>query len=492
MRDRTERKILAQLLAKVRRRLFFKTACHSFMRAMLVSLPMGALLVAADQRWNGGRLSIVVAFAAAIGAAAFGVFFGLRGLGERVRSALTLDEHAHLQDRVSSAWEFMELRDLSEAHLVQIRDAIQHAEGLNFGKVFGVQWPRQALALPLVLALLVFSFFVPSISPAKPAAKDPLRLAQLQQLEELKQELAAKQDLPEEIQDAIRKLEDVRKQFERGEIGERDVMLQLARLDEVLRSKVAELPVENLEAEMNAMVPHLSASAATLSAAKAMKEQQFDKAAQELKNLADKVEEKKLAREEQKQLAAQLGVAAAKLGKKKSSDSFSSDLAQASESLEKSDSEGFKSATKGMSDKLGTLKKSKLLKQASNKIGMCKGGLCQCTNSVLGYCLSPQTLNKSKGGLKAGSSTAGDPLGDANRLADSYKKMLQIAGQAGQGPTETETEITEGQLSQSQLKAKELHASYTAAAEEVIEKENIPLSHRYHVKRYFQAIRPQE
>jgi len=47
-------------------------------------------------------------------------------------------------------------------------------------------------------------------------------------------------------------------------------------------------------------------------------------------------------------------------------------------------------------------------------------------------------------------------------------------------------------LSQSKLTAKELHASYAAAAEEVIEKENVPLSHRYHVKRYFQAIRPQE
>jgi hypothetical protein len=167
-------------------------------------------------------------------------------------------------------------------------------------------------------------------------------------------------------------------------------------------------------------------------------------------------------------------------------------LAQASEALEKSDAEGFKGACKGMADKLGLLKKCNGLKSACNKIGLCKACLGQCDNKQLGYSLGPKTLNKGKGGLKAGTSTAGDPLGEANRLADSYKQLLQIAGQSGQGPTETETEVTDGQLSPSQLKAKELHANYAAAAEEVIEKENIPLSHRYHVKRYFQAIRPQE
>lgn len=469
------------------------TACHWLVRALFAVLPVTAVLVAVDQRWNQGRASVIISLLAAFGMTAFALVLGLRGLGERVRSALTLDEQAHLKDRVSSAWEFMGLGHLSEAHLVQIRDAIRHAEGLDYGKVLGMQWPRHALALPLLVALFVFSFFVPSLAPAKQTAmKDPVRLAQLRQLEELKQELQAKQDLPEELQDVLKKLEDVRKQFERGEIGERDLMLQLGRLDESLRNKVAELGVENLESEMNAMVPHLSASAVTMEAAKAMKEKQFDKAAEELKNLGEKVADKKLSKEDQKKLAAQLGAASAKLGKKKSSDSFSGDLAQASEALERSDSEGFKSACKGMCDKLDLLKKCNGLKSACNKIGLCKACLGQCDNKELGYKLGPKVFAKGKGGLKAGTAASGDPLGDPNRLADSYKKMLQISGQAGQGPTETETEITDGQMSQSQLTAKELHANYAAAAEEVIEKENVPLSHRYHVKRYFQAIRPQE
>ena len=101
MKDRTEREILAQLLARVRRRLFLKTACHSLMWALLASLSVGALLVAVDQRWNGSRFSVMVPFVALLGAAAFAVVHGLRGLGERVRSALTLDEQAHLQDLIA-------------------------------------------------------------------------------------------------------------------------------------------------------------------------------------------------------------------------------------------------------------------------------------------------------------------------------------------------------------------------------------------------------
>jgi hypothetical protein len=494
MQNRTERMILANVLARVRRKLFFNAACQWWVRAGIVLLPVAAALVAADQRWNAGRASGLIALAALGGLMAASVLLGLRGLGERVRSALTLDEHAHLKDRVSSAWEFLDQPNLDEARRVQIRDAIRHVEALDYARVLRAKLPRFAIALPAAALLLALSFFVPSLAPARSdgGGSDPVKAAQLQQLDELKQELAAKQDLPEELQDVLKKLEEVRKQFERGAIGERDLMLQLGRLDESLRTKVAEIGVENLESEMNAMVPHLSANAATMDAAKAMKEKQLDKAAEELKNLGDKVADKKLSKEDEKKLAAQLGAAAAKLGKKKRSDSFGGDLAQASEALENSDNEGFKSACKGMCDKLGLLKKCNGLKSACNKIGLCKACLGQCDNKELGYKLGPKMLAKGKGGLKAGTSTSGDPLGDPNRLADSYKKLLQISGQAGQGPTETETEITDGLLSQSQLRAKELHANYAAAAEEVIEKEDIPLSHRYHVKRYFQAIRPQE
>ena len=70
--------------------------------------------------------------------------------------------------------------------------------------------------------------------------------------------------------------------------------------------------------------------------------------------------------------------------------------------------------------------------------------------------------------------------------------MMKVSGEAGAGPVESETEVTDGQMSQSQVDLKQVHANYASVAEEVIEKEDIPLSHCYHVKRYVQSIRPQE
>jgi hypothetical protein len=111
---------------------------------------------------------------------------------------------------------------------------------------------------------------------------------------------------------------------------------------------------------------------------------------------------------------------------------------------------------------------------------------------VAGYNEGPKTQGDKKGGLKAGTAASGNPFGDPSRLNDSLAKMMQIAGQLGKGPMQTETEVTDGQLSDSKLSVRDIHASYAAAAEEVIEREDVPLSRRYHVKRYFQAIKPQD
>ena len=95
-----------------------------------------------------------------------------------------------------------------------------------------------------------------------------------------------------------------------------------------------------------------------------------------------------------------------------------------------------------------------------------------------------------KGGLKAGTGATGSPFGESSRLADSYRELLKIQGMIGEGPTETEIEYGEAEDADSQLTTKDIYAEYAAVAEAAIEREEIPLSHRFHVKRYFQAIKP--
>jgi hypothetical protein len=491
MENGNERQVLDQVLNRVRRKLLFQTFAATFMRSAIFGLPAGALAVAIFQRTNqpaaalwsvAGLVGLLCVISAVV---------AFRGLGQRLDSALRLDSTAGLKDRITSAYEFLNEKQLGPIEAVQVSDAVRHAKALDVKTTFRFAWPRYSSYLPVAIIVLAISFLIPPMLSKAPAkvAMDAVKQSQLAQLRELQDELQNSET--KELQDELKKLQQIKKQFEKGEISERDMMLQLGRLDENLRQKISQMGVENLESEMNTMVPHLASAAATAQAAEALKENKLDKAAEELQKLADKINKGDLPKDQQKQLAATLGVCASKLGNKDSG-SFGKDCANASDALQKSDSKSFASACKSMCNKLGMLKKCQSMKSCCNKIGMCKSCMGQCNNKELGFKIGQQSFSKGKGGLKAGTSTAGNPLGDANRLADWWRKTLNIAGEAGTGPVETETEVTEGQLSQSQTELKNVQANYAAAAEEVIEKEDIPLSHRYHVKRYFQSIRPQD
>ena len=492
MKNRSEREKLDQLLNAARKRIFFKTAATAFVSGSLFAVPIIAVAVPINQRWGHSTWNSLIILTVGATLLAYAVLRGFWGLGAKLRSALAIDEKAQLKDRVSSAYEFLAQDKLDEPRRTQVHDAIRHAESINSGKLFRFQWPKYSFCIPLEVLVLILSFLIPpAISTRNVAAVDAVKQLQMEQLKDLQEQLAFQQAPDKELKDVIEKLKDIQKRFEKGEISERDLMLQLARLDENLRQKANEPGVDNLEGEMNVIVPHLMSSAAALQVAAALKENDLEKANQELQQLSEKVKENKVSKDQKRELAMNMGVAASKLGRK-SNASFGGDFAKASEALEKSDNDEFQSACNSMGDKLSLLKKSRTMKVASKKIGECKACLGQCNSSELGYALGPKSQGNKKGGLKAGTAASGEPLGEANRLEASYRQLLHVKGQAASGPVETETEVTEGQLSASQISIKELHANYAAVAEEAIENEAIPLSHRQHVKRYFQAIRPKE
>ena len=490
MLERTEREVLGRVLTRAQRGMWLRAAMSRLARRGPWLLGIGAVLIAADQRWNHGRASGWVGILSPSIALLWSFVPAWWGMGSKVRSAIRLDREAQLKDRVSSACEFLELGRLEEAQETQIHDAARHARSLDCRRLFRVEWRDWAPRVCATLLLFALSFLVPPLVPPGRAlvAPDALKETQLDGLRELRQELETRR----EMREAIEKLEQIARRFERNEIGQREVMLELGRLDEWLRARALELGVENLESEMRTLVPHLASQAATAETAKALREQKYDQAARELEKLGERAD--RIDPADRKKLAAHLGGAAAKLGKRDSTDSVGGDLARASECLEKSDSKGFEGAVKNMGRKLELLSKSKTLQRGSRQIGLCKASLGRCEEGQPGDAEGPkfQSQSQGKGGLQAGKSGGGDPLGNASRLKDGYRRALQISGQAGQGPVESETETVEGQISHSRLGLREAHADYAAVAEQAVDREDIPLSRRYHVKRYFQAIRPTE
>ncbi len=488
-----ERRRLTSLLTSIRRKLLAQDLFDYGIKTATLVFPISAMAIAINQ-FRGSEISSVWIILACMGSTVtIALYRAFANQKAHFNAALALDEKAKLQDRVTSALQFLaKTTGHSVPEKLQISDAVEHAQQINAGQLFRLRLPAHGRWFALGTMLLIASLFAPNllIVDTVEASIDQTKQLQLEELKALEEELVADDDDPE-LQATLEKLRELQKDFEQGELSDRDLMIELARLDEELRQKTEQLGVQHLEGELNVVVPHLMGSASTQQVATAIQEKDLDKAAEELAKLTEQARKEGLSDEEKKQLAMNFGAAAAKLGKP-SSNSFSGEFSSAAEALESSDTEGFCSACKSMGDKLKKVNKARKMAMACNKLGQCKACIGQCNSNIGGYSLAPKSKSNKEGGLRAGNGSSDEPLTDPSRLEESYRQLLQVAGQAGDGPVETETEITEGQLSPSQLAMKDIHAEFAAVAEEAIESETIPLSHRFHVKRYFQTIRPKE
>ena len=486
------------LLASIRRRIFLQEFFDFGIRTALLAFPLGAAAIAVNQFFGPHVSSWQILLGSVLATLVFAALRATLELREQSAAALAFDAKADLRDRVSSALSFLRHRDKTGApENLQIADAIQRAEAMNANRLFRIRIPGRGAWFVLASLLLASSLFVSGPSPVETqAAADDVKLLQIEELDHLEKELEEETAVDEEdseLRETLEKLRQLKEQFQKGELSDRDLMIELARLDDALRQQRRELGVQRLEEELNQIVPHLAASAETKQVARAIQQNQLEQAAKKLEALSEKARKEKLGEAEKKQIAMNMGAAASKLGKA-SSNSFGGDFSTASEALKNSDSEEFGAACQSIGDKLKRIGKARKMAKAANKLGQCKASIGQCNAAnVGGYTKNEEDeKNDKKGGLRAGTGTSDDPFGDATRLEDGYRQLIQIAGQAGEGPVETETEITEGQLSPSQLAIKNLHAEFKAVAEAAIENERIPLSHRFHVKRYFQTIRPKE
>jgi len=485
-----EKERLDQLLASVRQRIFRQSFAERLVQYSLAALPLAAAVIAFNRRWSEDPSGFQIGMLTVLGVIAAALFVAFNSLTEDMEAALALDSSAKLKDRITSARHFIDEGRTSEAHALQIRDAIEHADRVNARNVMPISLPRHSKYLPLALLAFFLSFLAPpALEPQEAtAAIAKTKQLQLAELESLSEKLLAGEE-KEDLAEVVKTVKELQERFQEGALNERDLMLELGRLNEQLQKKADEFGVENLEAELNTIVPHMMAAAPTARAATAIKEDELEKAAEELEKIAEKMEQDKLTPKERQEMQTNMGACAEKLGKK-SNNSFSGALAKATQALEKSDATTFSEACKSMGDKLKMCETVRLMQSASKSVGNCKARIGQCNSTQIGKSLTAEKSNSDNN--SSGSASSNDPLGERDRITASYRNIMRVSGMAGEGPVETEIQITEGQLSDSRLQIQRLHADFSEVAEEAIENEAIPLRHRYHVKRYFQTIKPSE
>jgi hypothetical protein len=489
--NRTWQSVLGRFLRQLQWWLIFETWGYVLCRLALALLPVGAVAIMADQRWFAGTYSLPIALSVLLPLAVIPAAYALLRRGTRLHQAFEMDERAGLKDRISSAWEFLGQDSLTHEQTLQVRDALRTAHDVDLGALVTLQNSRLPRWAFVAFGIFVASFFVPSVyrAPTADAAVDTIKMLQLAEVESLKNEVETLAK-DEDLKDLVEKLKEVQERFEQGDLSERDVMIALARMDKELQEKMEAMGVEEMNAQLNQIVPHLMASTAAQQVAQSIKEDKLDEAAKELDKLDAKLQKDELTPEEKEQLALNMGAAAAKLGKGEKS-SLGADFDQASQSVKSDDKEGIKSSFKSLKSKMGQCNSLRQMKKLSNCLGTCKGNLGNKESLLAKIGKGESTSKSEKPSNNAGmGSVKAD--GNGKGLEDSYREMLNVQGMAGNGPVESEVEMIEGQTSASAVEAKEMYNEYAAVAEQALDQEAIPLSHRFHVKRYFQAIRPEE
>jgi hypothetical protein len=110
-------------------------------------------------------------------------------------------------------------------------------------------------------------------------------------------------------------------------------------------------------------------------------------------------------------------------------------------------------------------------------------------------CEKPPSLCKSgsgnkPGGLKAGTGTDGQPLGDPTKLA-AAAETDRLTGTMGEGESETvTTSANSGTPGATSAGTKTSVAEYIELSERAVADESLPLAHRRAIRTYFERIRP--
>ena len=85
--------------------------------------------------------------------------------------------------------------------------------------------------------------------------------------------------------------------------------------------------------------------------------------------------------------------------------------------------------------------------------------------------------------------TSGNVLGNKTKL-QANRKVEEITGNPGEGPSEMETTHSPEGKQKSATAYKENYQKYKKMSEDVLDSEPIPLGHRQTIRKYFELIRP--
>jgi hypothetical protein len=403
-------------------------------------------------------------------------------------AAAAIDEACGLKDRATTAVEFVTHRERTPLEALQIADALEHLASVPLQTVVAWRMPR---VLPLALGSLVLALALwlwpagPAVSEARMAPPPPAVIEVSEQIADDLHELEAiaRQEHDPELQALVGQLQEQAAAMQRPGVDLRAALATLSEMQAAIQAQQAQYNVAAADAQLQSLGAALGSAQALQPAGQALNEGKYAQAAADLERLNDL----QLGRNEAQALKEKLRQAA--------SDMSQAGLASLSKTVsEMSESTGdcqkcqqcARCLAKEISQHAARRRINDLLQCQSCRLCECKGN-CQKDSYARGK--KPSKSNRSS--TNFGMATSGNLDGEASRLL-AGRKLEQLKGQSGEGPSETETSHSPEGHAEAQRQYRDVYKKYQRLSEAVLDSEPIPLGNRHMIRRYFESIRPSQ
>jgi hypothetical protein len=493
------------------------------------------LVLGAFNRWVLGRMpwNAQAAGTAAGLACVVAVLVVIARRQSLVQIAGAIDRLGATRDRFLTALTFSREPSDEAMRGIAVRECVQFVRGGKFNRLIPVRVPREAawLLVPVVaLALLqweareAFAARQAETAAARASVEDTAKkLEELARQTAKANEQAKSEELKKLAEQLQRSAEQLRANATNPDEAGKSSLRELSALEQLVQ-EMQKSPTAVTAEEMQALANALKENDATKDAASAMTAGDLAKAAEELEKAMQKLVEQKDERTSE-EIKKALEDAVRQLAEKK----------QQSEAMQKLAQELRRAAGQGGNSSEAAKKLAQMLRQmAQGKSGQSQAGqqneqalknlLSALQNMKFGESQAksggpPQPgqtpgsvvmesfpKNASNGmpsvgdpqrpsgqpGSERDTGTTDSPFGKDRNDAGKNAQAQQIAGRQGEGENLQQSLTSAGDNSKSNRGYKELYEAMAPAAQEAVLQENIPLGSRFFIKRYFEAIRPQE
>ncbi len=432
------------------------------------------------------------------------------------------DQRLGLQERTSTALE-IEAGTLSPPFWLreeQLADALASAERADAPAAIPLRLiPRDWLPAALCLVLLAAALWVPNpmqeILADRAAVREEIE-EQVEELEALREEIAADPQLSEEDQaQLLELLEGAIEELESGDLTREEALAELTETADRLR-ELANSEAEQEAAGLEGAAEGLRDSPITRALAQALIDGDYQLAADMLEDLSNELGEA-LTREQELELADQLAEAAAALAE--SNPELAEQLAQAAEAIQAGD---IAAAREALAQASGTMGQTGQRIAASNAAQNAAGQLAQSGQQIAqagggggqgGQGSSDQPGEDGQGGGAGRGEGDGAAEGGPARPMDTdnapgdgglrpFEPIYAPQRLGGEGGPEMELPQSDdpGQLvrelesdpeiGQSTVPYNLVYATYVDAANQALREQHIPLGLRGYVRDYFSSLEP--